>query len=149
MTYRIRPMTVDDIMSVIEGEEKVFHQSLGYDMLYTDLTLNPYAYYFVLEINRQIGGYMGLWITDHAEVINFYIDPSYQSQGYGTMFLEFALDLCESSHVPNMVLEVRVSNHIAIHLYEKYGFEKKYMRENYYEDGESAWVMIKNWEDKL
>ena len=50
MKYEVRPMVVDDIESIIEGETKIFGESLGYDMLYTELKLNPYAYYFVLDI---------------------------------------------------------------------------------------------------
>jgi ribosomal-protein-alanine N-acetyltransferase len=43
-----------------------------------------------------------------------------------------------------VVLEVRVSNHAAISLYEKFGFKKVAQRPRYYADGENADIMVKN-----
>jgi len=146
-------MTLNDIKEVIKGETKAFGQSLGYDMLYQELTFNPYAYYFVLEINRKVHGYIGLWINENAEIINFYVDKRYQNQGFGKMLLEFVLELCnmnnkEITQIKNISLEVRKSNEKAIHLYEKYGFIQSYIRKAYYENGEDAIVMIKDLEVK-
>jgi ribosomal-protein-alanine N-acetyltransferase len=144
MKYQIREMKVADIPAVIEGEKRIFKETLGYDMLYSELTLNPYAYYFVLDINHQVKGYIGLWIeSERAEIVNFYVDKEYQNHGYGSMILEFAINLCKMSKVPNISLEVREHNLIAISLYEKYGFKVAYRREKYYKDLEDALVMIK------
>lgn len=146
MKYHIRPMTEDDINDVVKGEEEIFKTSLGYDMIYTDINLNPYAYYFVLEIDAKISGYIGLWIEDQAQIINFYVDKKYQNKGFGSMILKFVIELCIMSKVNNISLEVRESNIKAINLYEKYGFVKSYKRNSYYEDGEDAIVMIRNFE---
>ena len=56
MRYNIRPLEVKDIDEVVEGETKIFGKSLGYDMIYSDIKLNPYANYFVLEINGKVRG---------------------------------------------------------------------------------------------
>ncbi len=53
MHYLLREMTKDDILTVVKQEEEIFNSSLGYDMLYSELELNPYAYYFVLEIDSK------------------------------------------------------------------------------------------------
>ena len=108
MDYLIREMVVTDIEDVINGEEKVFGESLGYDMLYSELVMNPFAFYFVLEIDNNVHGYIGVWIDEeHSEIINFYIDKEYQSMGFGSMMLEFVIELCTLSKVPNISLEVR------------------------------------------
>lgn len=146
MRYNIRPMEIDDINQVIIGETKVFGNSLGFDMLYSELTLNPYANYFVLEINRKIKGYVGVWINENAEVINLYVDEKYQGMGFGKMLVEFIIQLCEMSQVEMLSLEVRKSNIKAQNLYKKYDFEFSHNRVNYYEDGEDAIVMIKKFE---
>lgn len=143
MKYEIRPMEINDIEEVINGEKQVFGESLGYDMLYTDLTLNPYSCYLVLDINGKVKGYIGLWIQDNAEVINFYVDKEYRHQGFGKMMLDFAIQLCQMSKVQYLSLEVRPSNTNAIKLYEKSGFVTSHRRSNYYSDGEDAIVMIK------
>ena len=144
MKYILREMTFDDIDEVVKGEERIFKESLGYDMLYSELRLNPFAYYFVLEIDGIVSGYIGVWIDgEHAEIINFYVDEEYQGNGYGSLMLEFIIQLCELSKVPNISLEVRESNTKAIGLYNKYGFNYSHKRIGYYKDGEDALVLIK------
>ncbi len=144
MKYILREMTFDDIESVVAGEEKIFNESLGYDMLYSELKLNPFAYYFVLDIDEKVSGYIGVWIDgEHSEIINFYVDEEYQRQGFGSLMLEFVIQLCELSKVPNISLEVRESNTKAISLYNKYGFNYSHKRIKYYKDGEDALVLIK------
>ena len=79
MDYELRLMTLNDIESVVEGEEKAFGESLGYDMLYSELVMNPFANYFVLDIDNQVKGYIGVWIDGEAsQIINFYVDDSYR-----------------------------------------------------------------------
>lgn len=144
MKYNLREMTVEDIEAVIEGETKAFGTSLGYDLIYTDLTLNPYAHYMVLEIDKEVHGYIGLWINDNSEIINFYVDKEYRGYGFGEMMLDFAIKLCSLSKVNNLTLEVRESNQVARNLYEKHGFKFSHKRERYYDNGEDALVLIKS-----
>ena len=54
MNYNLRQMELNDIEDVIAGEERIFGKSLGYDMLYTELKANPYAFYFVLEVDNKL-----------------------------------------------------------------------------------------------
>lgn len=147
MHYLLREMTKDDIETIVSQEEEIFESSLGYDMLYSELELNPYAYYFVLEIDSTVQGYIGVWIVENnAEIINFYITKKYQNHGFGSMILKFVLELCELSNVSTLSLEVRESNEKAKRLYQKYGFEFSHIRKNYYSDGEDAIVMVKKFE---
>lgn len=143
MRYNIRQMEIDDIDNVIESENKIFGDSLGSDMLYTELKCNPYAFYFVLEVNKKFAGYIGTWIEEeHSEIINFLVLEEYQGNGFGSMMLDFVINLVKSVNVPNISLEVRKSNEKAIKLYEKYGFKYSHTREKYYKNGEDALVLI-------
>lgn len=147
MKYEVRQMTIDDIEVVCKLEEEIFGETLGYDMFYTELTLNPYAFYFVLVIDKEVKGYIGTWIEEgRGEVINFCIDQEYQGMGFGKMLLTFYLDLAKMSGVKVVSLEVRRSNDRAIRLYESYGFTFSHTREKYYKDLEDALVLIKNME---
>lgn len=149
MDYELRLMTLNDIESVVEGEEKAFGESLGYDMLYSELVMNPFANYFVLDIDNQVKGYIGVWIDGEAsQIINFYVDDEFQNQGFGSMMLEFVIELCKMSNLNVLSLEVRESNEKAIKLYEKYGFVFSHKRKNYYSNGEDALLLIKNLEDE-
>ena len=66
----------------------------------------------------------------------------YQGNGFGSMMLDFVINLVKSVNVPNISLEVRKSNEKAIKLYEKYGFKYSHTREKYYRNGEDALVLI-------
>ena len=143
MKYELREMTIDDIDEVIKGETAVFGESLGFDMLYQELTLNPYAHYFVLDIDHKVAGYIGVWIeVEHSEIINFYVLDEYRSLGFGSMMLEFVIALVTNLNCKNLSLEVRVSNTRAQNLYKKYGFVESHRRKEYYSNHEDAIVMI-------
>ena len=150
MNYQLREMTKDDIETIVKGEEKVFGHSLGYDLICSDLALNPYALYAVLEIENEIHGYVGMWITDNIEIINLYVDEEYQGMGFGSIIMDFVIDICEQSNIDNLSLEVRSSNFKAINLYEKYGLKKSHIRKNYYvndnKETEDAIVMVRTFE---
>lgn len=152
MNYQLREMKIEDIEEIVKGEEKVFGHSLGYDLIYSDLALNPYALYVVLEIEEKIHGYVGMWITDNLEIINLYVDEEYQGMGFGSIIMEFVIDICEQSNINNLSLEVRSSNVKAINLYEKYGLKKSHIRKNYYvnenKETEDAIVMVRTFEVK-
>lgn len=152
MNYQLREMTKDDIETIVKGEEKVFGHSLGYDLIYSDLALNPYALYAVLEIEDEIHGYVGMWITDNLEIINLYVDEEYQGMGFGSIIMDFVIDICEQSNIQNLSLEVRSSNIKAINLYKKYGLKESHIRKNYYvndnKETEDAIVMVRTFEVK-
>ena len=148
MKFQIRPLEEKDIGEIIAGEEAIFGVSLGFDLIYSDLKLNPFAHYLVLEIDKHVGGYLGLWIHDDtAEIINFYVDKAYQRQGFGSMLLDFAVKLCQLSKVKSLSLEVRENNVAAQALYEKFGFVFSHKRLQYYQDSSDALVLIKKFEE--
>ena len=66
--------------------------------------------------------------------------PQYRGQGIGAALLK----ACEEQvEVPRVRLCVRVSNHTAIHLYERFDYERVSIWPRYYHDGEDAVVMEK------
>ena len=62
--------------------------------------------------------------------------------GFGSMMLEFVIELIKMSNVPNISLEVRYNNKKAIRLYESFGFKYSHTRKNYYSNGDDAYVLI-------
>lgn len=68
------------------------------------------------------------------------VDPRYQRRGIGRALLR----ACEEhSKLPRMKLTVRMSNHVAISLYEKEGYRSVDIWKKYYNDGEDGLVMEK------
>lgn len=149
LKYQIREMNEQDIPTITKQEQLVFGDTLGEDLILSDYKLNPYSHYFVIEIEKQVSGYIGVWIApENAQIINFYIVPEYQGKGFGSMLFEFVLDLCEMSNIQHLTLEVRESNTKAQSFYEQYGFVFVTKRKQYYSNGEDALVLLKEFEDK-
>jgi len=118
----IRKAIINDIVYLVKIEKKVFTESLGESFLYDEFLLNPFAHYFVYEINKKVVGYIGFRaIDEHAEVMNFCMDPDYQGQGFGTELFNHSVDYLKSLGVKTMLLEVRKSNKKAQAFYERFG----------------------------
>ena len=135
----IRRATVLDAKQIAELDNRMFVDSLEYDFIYNDLSNNPFAYYFVYEIEGNIVGYINCWVSDNTEILNFCVDDKYQKQGIGTLLYN------EVEKIANGIisLEVRVSNLNAINFYLNKGFEKACIRKNYYSNGENAILMVR------
>jgi ribosomal-protein-alanine N-acetyltransferase len=142
----IRKMIETDISDVVSLEESVFGHTLGYDMIYNEITKHDFAHYFVDVENNEIIGYVGLWINDDiGQIVNFLVKPNHQNQGLGKMWMRFVMEYLKQHNVHIISLEVRETNEKAIRLYESFGFKKSYKRLKYYENKVDAHVLI--WRD--
>jgi ribosomal-protein-alanine N-acetyltransferase len=108
-----------------------------------ELNNNKFAVYIVLEINKKVAGYCGVWvIVDEAHVTNVAILPEYRGRKLGEALMCKLVDVVKKMGARTMTLEVRVTNYIAQSLYRKFGFQNGGIRKNYYTDNqEDALVM--------
>ena len=72
------------------------------------------------------------------------VAPGHRGRGVGTTLLERALGVVAAEGPDRVKLEVRASNDVAIHLYERHGFEVRRTVPRYYDDGEDALVMVRD-----
>ena len=88
-------------------------------------------------------GYGGLWIIeDEAHISTIATHPNQRGQGYGEILLAGMFGKAFRLRARFIVLEVRVSNAIALSLYQKYGFCRVRRKRHYYSsDKEDAWDM--------
>jgi ribosomal-protein-alanine N-acetyltransferase len=142
----IRPLSYPDLPNVIAVERRVFPTPWSLAM-------------FVLELSKQSGICLAATVRTETDerrlvgylicsrydtvwhVMNVAVDTDYQRRGLASAMLA---DLYERVGDPRarFTLEVRRSNHVAIHLYEREGFRAAGMRRRYYQDnGEDALVM--------
>ena len=92
--------------------------------------------------NLMIGFIIFSPISPEAHVLSISVRNEMQSKGIGTMLLKSMLDQCKVMNYKKIFLEVRVSNEKAINFYEKFGFSKDAIRNNYYTDNsEDALLM--------
>lgn len=134
----IRKAILDDLYHIEALELGVFGHSLGKEYLYFEISENPFSYYLVYELNKQIIGYIGLNIVDkYASINNFVVAKEYQRNKIGQQLLNYVLVNLKELKVESISLEVRVSNLGAIAFYEKNDFKKSHIKPLYYgnEDG--------------
>ena len=95
--------------------------------------------------NLMIGFIIFSPISPEAHILSISVRNEMQSKGIGALLLKSMLDQCKVMHYKKIFLEVRVSNVKAINFYEKFGFKKDAIRENYYtgEKKEDALLMSK------
>ena len=144
----IRAMDVGDVKKVVELEEQLFTSAWGVSDFLYEILENQFSYNYVYEKENQIVAYVGIWIMyEQSQITTIGVDKRYQRQGIGKALMQAMIDFAISQNCEVMSLEVRVSNHKAISLYESLGFERQAIRKDYYQDNqEDAYLMTKRLE---
>jgi ribosomal-protein-alanine N-acetyltransferase len=85
--------------------------------------------------------------VDAWHVMNLAVAPKHRRQGIASTLLERLFELTSGEGRRGYTLEVRVSNEVAIKLYEQAGFKARGVRRGYYTDNrEDALIM---WRDPV
>jgi ribosomal-protein-alanine N-acetyltransferase len=97
----------------------------------------------------ESGGLLGYLIisryVDAWHVMNVAVAPDHRRRKIATMLLDRLFELTAGEGRRGYTLEVRVSNDVAIRLYERAGFKPRGIRRGYYTDNrEDALIM---WRD--
>jgi diamine N-acetyltransferase len=84
--------------------------------------------FYFLEINDKLRGYLKVKHSfknepDSFEIERIYLDQKYAGQGYGTILLNFGIELASSMNKKTVYLKVMASGIGLIKFYEKNGFE--------------------------
>src|SRR5205085_6459157 len=80
--------------------------------------------------------------VDAWHVMNVAVAPEHRRRRIATMLLERLFELTTDEHRRGYTLKVRVSNDVAIRLYERAGFKPRGIRRGYYTDNrEDALIM--------
>lgn len=155
----VRPMTLDDVEEVYRIERATFSMPWSARSFTYDLTRNPAASYLVAQARPDLAwrdpppapdlrdapilGYGGLWLlVDEAHVSTLAVRPGWRGRGLGELLLWHLLQRALNLGAQEATLEVRVSNRVAIALYEKYRFHVVGRRIRYYSDNqEDAFIM--------
>jgi len=138
---QVRRLTYTDLPEVIAIERRVFPTPWSLAM-------------FVLELSKQSGiclaavsdeALLGYLICSRYDtvwhVMNVAVDLEHQRGGLASVLLAELYQRVGDDQA-RFTLEVRRSNDVAIHLYERDGFRAAGMRRRYYQDnGEDALVM--------
>ena len=136
----IRPATKNDLSKISLIENRVFRFPWSKEQIKWELSSQHIASNYVMSLQGNIIGYIFTHKIDKdVQILNIAIDTAYQHKGYGDRLLSYFMDQLDEDI--SIILEVRKSNFPAINLYRKYGFSELGIREEYYNDGEDAIVM--------
>lgn len=81
---------------------------------------------------RLIGFFLTMAIVDEVHLLDIAVDTPYQGKGVGKLLLDGLVAVARAQQMHLILLEVRVSNSAAIHLYTRYGFREIGRRKHYY-----------------
>lgn len=145
----IRSMQLSDIDEVCRIEQQA-HQTPWSEDIFKDCLLVGYDCH-VLESHEEkqvsiVGCVIARKNLTVYHILNLCISNALQGQGLGKYLLENTIYGIKKSEIDSIILEVRPSNHPAIALYEKFGFQKDLIKKDYYQDGtskEDAWLLRK------
>lgn len=140
----IRRMREADIQSAAELEKKYFSIPWSEENLRQSFG-NPEYLFLVAEKEGEVVGYAGLFrVLDEGDITNIVIDEKCRGCGLGKKLTGALLTEGGKLGIRAFTLEVRVSNHAAIRIYEELGFIKEGIRKRFYEKPiEDALIMWK------
>jgi ribosomal-protein-alanine N-acetyltransferase len=127
----VREMTEYDLPPIMQIERQAYDFPWTEGIMADCLRVGYHCY--VYAVNDEIRGYLIFsTVLDEVHLLNICIAPEYQSKGYGRAFISWLMNHARQSGTKTLYLEVRASNHAAIHLYEIMGFNELGLRPDYY-----------------
>ncbi len=140
-SIEVRELAYADLPRVISIERRAFPTPWSLAMFVLELS-KPSGICLAAVHRRRLVGYLICSRYDTVwHVMNIAVDVDHQHKGVASALLAelYARVDDEAAH---FTLEVRRSNDVAIHLYEREGFRAAGLRRRYYQDnGEDALVM--------
>jgi [ribosomal protein S18]-alanine N-acetyltransferase len=143
MKLTIRKMTLEDVPSVIDLDQKSFSLPWPERSFRFELTANPASRCWVAELDGKIVGMIVVWlIMDEAHVATVATHPDFRRRGIGTKLLSHALRQIMEEGARSSFLEVRESNFSAQEMYRKFGYEASGRRPRYYKDNNEDAILM-------
>ncbi len=143
MKFAIRKMTLEDVPSVIDLDQKSFSLPWPERSFRFELTANPASRCWVAEFDGKIVGMIVVWlIIDEAHVATLATHPDFRRQGIAKKLLSHALRLMMDEGAHSSFLEVRESNFAAQEMYRKFGYEESGRRPHYYRDNDEDAILM-------
>ena len=139
----VRRMTQADCVKAAQLEKEIFSQPWS-EQGFLDAIFMEQNIFLVAEDAGEICGYIGMYqALDEGEITNVAVSPEKRNAGIGWKLMQAALETAKEQGISRVVLEVRVSNASAIHLYEKCGFANCGVRKGFYDfPKEDAYIML-------
>ena len=123
--YAIRKAEIKDWPTLINIFDKALRSTdvLADDewsALYKNLMSFSYPTYdtYVFEVDGIVVAYISYW-QEKKFIKMLYVLPEYMNKGIGSKLIKYVLD----AYQDEMTIGVKPTNEVALHLYQKFGFE--------------------------
>ena len=126
----VNPQHLDEIQEI---ENACFSLPWHRAALEKQMCSDNCVFFAALDESGSVIGYIGLmYVLDEGYISNVAVSPQYRRQGVADALIDALIDRAKG-FLAFVTLEVRESNHAAIYLYTKHGFETVGKRKNYYD----------------
>jgi ribosomal-protein-alanine N-acetyltransferase len=148
----IKKCSLEDLDGVIEVNERELPEDYPYFFYKSILDNYPESFLVAQNAKGDIIAYImwrvekapsvnSLKYVNKAHLVSVAVSEQYRRKGIGTTLLANSMSAMKRYKIQDYVLEVRVSNYIAIKLYEKFDFKIEGVKKHYYRDSENAYFM--------
>jgi [ribosomal protein S18]-alanine N-acetyltransferase len=134
----VRPLTGADLDQLDRLERQLFDAAAWSRASFAEELEADGRWYLGAErtADGALIGYAGIWFDGYdAQVMTIAVDPAHQDHGLGRDLLTQLVAHAREVGAAQVLLEVRVDNAPAIHLYESVGFQMLGRRRAYYQPG--------------
>ena len=130
----IRKAEIEDLVQIIHINDQLNAKKWPHEN-FNEIFKYEQPFWVVANSAGVIAGFIiySLWV-DEVKIINLTVGELYRNQGLGSRLMWHAVTEARQHKVNFAMLNVRVDNHEAIHMYTKLGFKTLCIRPKYYYD---------------
>ena len=140
--YKIRRVRERDLSEILEIEETAFTNPYPLGYLRFLVKANPDTFLVADGVDCLLGYIIAdVRYRNEGHIISIAVSKDERRKGVARSLIEQVGSVFRELDVEVVKLEVRVSNHSAIKLYESMGYRQVGMMSGYYRDGEDAIIM--------
>jgi len=138
----IRVFTPEDVQVIADITQSSLNESYPPSFF---LTIAQYWHegFLVAEIEKEIVGFIMGVISGvkQARILMIAVKSPYRRNSIASAMVRSFKSSCAMKNLDTIVLEVRISNTVALNMYNKLGFRTISMLKAYYRDGEDGYRM--------
>lgn len=129
--YKISLLDINDLEEAYEIEVSTNPSPWSIDNFKSSFEVGHHGL-VCKEDKKMLGFLIFSPIKPEAHLLSIAVIETQQYKGIGSLLLKSMISQCKAMGINQVFLEVRASNEKAIGFYQKYGFKKDAIRENYY-----------------
>jgi len=142
---KLRNLSFSDLERVREIDRISFLDRAPYSEKFLREIFQNYPQGLVVaEDKREIVGYIvSRPQKDKIEIVSLAVLPDRQRKGIGTALTKFLIERFQKEEIKEVFLYVRTKNKRAVSFYQELGFKTLETLENFYRNGDNAYLMTK------